>query len=1232
MAYSSPKKGLVIAVGFFLIGLLFIFTLARYHVQTEHKLKIASLEQIRLALVYAHLEKEDPTLTILQAKHLFLTNTVSLLNTLLEKKWDDPLLLLISKEERGRIKNLIKQIAHFKVLLKEKKSPEAKATHDVVFNSIINNINTLDARLKKRATHQNSVFYIFQVVLIIIAIAWLVFTIITLRYVKVDRKKLQSVQKDLLEKLKRNNYFLEKAQDISNLGYYTFNLSTREWTASDFILDLVGYKKGNNILGDWKKIVHPDDGDVLPKIFYDNTVTGDFSFDLTYRVIRKQDGKTRWIHHVASKLEGVDNQSDIAVIGVIQDVTKRKNDEEILEQSHQRFKSLFDENPIGIWEDDYSEVIQLLNDKKQEVPNLKAYLDSHPDFVLRCAFKDTILNVNASLLDLFEVADKKEFGQHLKAHFNEEHLKLYKKGLLAIALNKRSLESEIDFVTKTGKTINTILKVVMVGDKGKALFTINNITERKLAEQALIESHKKLEEAQNITGLGTFIFYDNTSTFETSTLLNNIAGIDKSFKRDVEGWKTLAHPDDYGQMKHFFDESELVNISHEFRVIRPKDKKIIWVLAHLKKVFDNKGNRKKITGTIQDITQRKQAEENLKQSDAILSRLNSMVLVNDGHSNIIYVSPSVKQVLGYEPEELLGQGWWNKTYETAAEAKKVQEAVTNYLYQSGPKTERVTYRKIKTKAGGFRHIEWHISKGVGKTYINIGVDITQRYREEQIKKIIFDISKYAHSNPKIEDLLPFVKDSLSTFIDTSNFYVALCNPEKQTFSLPYVAGEDADLQGKSFPYGKSLTAYVLRKKKTTVLRHTEFEDLDKSGEAKLLGKPSKIWVGVPLIEANKAIGVMTVQSYTDTDAFKKEDIALLEHIATYISQVIKQAQDYEKIQLLNQSMIQSPAAIVITDRAGCIEYVNPTFSKLSGYSYKEAIGQNPRILKSGDQEDAYYKNLWDTITMGKIWRGEFVNKSLDNRKYLVSATISPVKDSSGEITHFIGVQEDITEKRQLERDYLNAFIEAQEEEKAHFGEELHDGISQILAAEAMYIEILIKQNKDRLKDKAQYLLKVRELNLSAIEDARNISHGLMSKQLKEKGMIKAIAQICNDFSKSKNINFKFTCKNLLEKDIAKEIKTNLFRVTQEISTNIVRHSLAKKASVSFEKTADNNLILLIEDDGVGIDFEKIKKEKKGAGLKNIERRITLLNGKLAIESVLEKGTKFIITVPLATSI
>jgi len=122
----------------------------------------------------------------------------------------------------------------------------------------------------------------------------------------------------------------------------------------------------------------------------------------------------------------------------------------------------------------------------------------------------------------------------------------------------------------------------------------------------------------------------------------------------------------------------------------------------------------------------------------------------------------------------------------------------------------------------------------------------------------------------------------------------------------------------------------------------------------------------------------------------------------------------EQLRKLSRAVEQSYAAIVITNRKGEIDYVNPRFEVLTGYTLEEVRGKNPRILRSGEIPDAEFTRLWRTITRGEIWRGEFHNRKKDGTFFWESACVSPVLDEAGRITHFLAVKEDITERKQTE--------------------------------------------------------------------------------------------------------------------------------------------------------------------------------------------------------------------------
>lgn len=117
----------------------------------------------------------------------------------------------------------------------------------------------------------------------------------------------------------------------------------------------------------------------------------------------------------------------------------------------------------------------------------------------------------------------------------------------------------------------------------------------------------------------------------------------------------------------------------------------------------------------------------------------------------------------------------------------------------------------------------------------------------------------------------------------------------------------------------------------------------------------------------------------------------------------------EALRKLSLAVEQSPVSIIITDLDARIEYVNPAFSRSSGYSAAEALGQNPRLLKSGCSPPETYREVWATLVAGNVWHGEFINRRKDGSCYRESATISPLRQPDGRVTHYVGVKADITE-------------------------------------------------------------------------------------------------------------------------------------------------------------------------------------------------------------------------------
>jgi two-component system, cell cycle sensor histidine kinase and response regulator CckA len=143
-------------------------------------------------------------------------------------------------------------------------------------------------------------------------------------------------------------------------------------------------------------------------------------------------------------------------------------------------------------------------------------------------------------------------------------------------------------------------------------------------------------------------------------------------------------------------------------------------------------------------------------------------------------------------------------------------------------------------------------------------------------------------------------------------------------------------------------------------------------------------------------------------------------IAAFALDITARKEAEAQLRKLARAVEQSPVSIVITDRGGNIEFVNPRFTLVTGYTFAEVLGKNPRVLKSGETPAEEYQQLWETITAGKDWRGEFHNKRKDGTLYWETASISPIRDASGAITHFIAVKEDMTEKKLTDAKLLRA--------------------------------------------------------------------------------------------------------------------------------------------------------------------------------------------------------------------
>lgn len=355
---------------------------------------------------------------------------------------------------------------------------------------------------------------------------------------------------------------------------------------------------------------------------------------------------------------------------------------------------------------------------------------------------------------------------------------------------------------------------------------------------------------------------------------------------------------------------------------------------------------------------------------------------------------------------------------------------------------------------------------------------------------------------------------------------------------------------------------------------------------------------------------------------------------------------------LSQAVEASPVSVVITDKDGNIEYVNRKFCELTQYDISEVISQNPRVLKSGKHEDRFYEELWQTIKSGKEWHGEFCNKKKDGSLFWERASIGPIKNAQGEITHFVGVKEDITAVKTMIRNLEEARKEADRANEAKtvflssMSHELRTPLNSVLGFAQLLMEddgnLTFEERKsytDKIFRSSRHLLRL----ISDILDLARI----------ESGRIDLSLEIIEPFSIAENVlelmqpmadryNVAIGASG---PDIPVYIETDSTRY-QQIMLNLVSNAIkynVPEGAVSISVTLEGDSVhLSIADTGPGIPddqlvnlfepFNRLGAETSsidgtGIGL-TITRLLTeQMNGQMTFSTEVGKGTVFTVTFP-----
>ena len=621
---------------------------------------------------------------------------------------------------------------------------------------------------------------------------------------------------------------------------------------------------------------------------------------------------------------------------------------------------------------------------------------------------------------------------------------------------------------------------------------------------------------------------------------------------------------------------------------------------------------------------------------------------------ILYCNEAYNEVLGLEKERLIKSSFYSLLHPD--ERSKIKEEIFSQLILKG---KGQIESSLVTSEGFYRLVEHRFrllpGNPKGKDSIVISSqDITEKKRSEMVLKVQRNLAHSVVVSNSFTEFYNTIVTELNTIMEVNNIFVAFYDEEKGILRVGGMSDEKERIE--EFPAEGSMTGHLIKGGKSAIYYYDDIVKLHADGKLRLFGTVSQVWLGSPIKSGNTIVGAIVIQNYDSKNAFSNLDLDIVEIVANEIANFMEIKAAEESSQKLNIAVIQSPASVIITDALGKIEFVNPKFSQLTGYEINEVIGENPRILNSGTHSKEMYQNLWMTISSGKEWRGEIKNKKKNGDFYWEDVSISPIFNEDGKLVNFVGVKEDITDRKKLINDLIMAKERAEESDRLktaflqNISHEIRTPMNSILG----FIELI--QDPDITGDERKEYIEIIEKSgnrmLTTINDIINISKieaGIVSLNIQPidmRGLIYEVAGTFRPEAEKKGILINTDLPSIEQDTILNGDQEKIFAIFVNLVKNAIKYSTHGTITIGFTIHKEQ-FRCFVKDNGIGISkekqnliFERFTRiesisskniEGAGLGLSIVKGYLTLMGGEISLFSETGKGSTFTFTIPVKGS-
>jgi PAS domain S-box-containing protein len=550
----------------------------------------------------------------------------------------------------------------------------------------------------------------------------------------------------------------------------------------------------------------------------------------------------------------------------------------------------------------------------------------------------------------------------------------------------------INAKTKTGEGISVLANVHLVKDKNNRALWIDgiflDITERKQIEDELLQSEKRFRKIFEESQIGMYTSGPDYRYDEVNPAFCRMIGYTANELTSMT-FVDITHPDD---ISHDIEKmTQLKRGETPFykttkRYLR-KSGGIVWGSIVVSSIRNNDGTLLHFLGMIEDITERKRKEEELSKSEqkyrGIFENVQDVYFETALDGAILVVSPSIEIISKgqFHSDDLVG-GSMSDYYSVAGARQDLlvltqnQGSVSDYEIMLKNRDGSQVPCSVSAKVQFDAH-------GTPLKIVGSLRDITERKRAEEIVR---------DSEERFRMVFENVFDGISLYDE---------DPDPMTRRLIECNGRYAAMAGRS-------REELLRFGNTQRLQRSLEDDAnDKRVEG--IHEGTAYQGSFSWIRPDGKENIVEYLGMPVTWRGKSYTIG--------IDRDITERKKAEESNLLLTTALESTAnGVVITDIKGNIAWVNKAFTGMTGYAELDVRGQNLRILKSGIHDDSFYRSMWETISAGNVWRGELINMKKDGSLYSEEMTITPLKKANGEITHFIAIKQDITERKNANRE------------------------------------------------------------------------------------------------------------------------------------------------------------------------------------------------------------------------